>query len=123
MKRTEGRGAVDPENHVVRLCVRGMGAEARGEEDEARRLFLQAWDEATDDYEACIAAHYVARHQTTPQDTLRGTGSAWTGPTEWGMNAYVASTRPCTRTWARAPRARRDDRRTRVLRAGCRTGT
>ncbi|KAA6220741.1 hypothetical protein CP973_00925 [Streptomyces albofaciens JCM 4342] len=48
-----------------------MGAEARGEEDEARRLFLQAWDEATDDYEACIAAHYVARHQTTPQDTLR----------------------------------------------------
>ncbi|HZY41132.1 MAG TPA: hypothetical protein VFF59_03940, partial [Anaerolineae bacterium] len=26
---------------------------------------------STDDYEACIAAHYVARHQATPQDTLR----------------------------------------------------
>ena len=24
-----------------------------------------------DDYEACIAAHYVARHQPNPQETLR----------------------------------------------------
>ncbi|WP_030665480.1 hypothetical protein [Streptomyces rimosus] len=62
---------MDPENHVVRLCVRGMGAEARGEGEEARRLFMQAWEDAADDYEACVAAHYVARHQTTPQDTLR----------------------------------------------------
>ncbi|KEF08081.1 MULTISPECIES: hypothetical protein [Streptomyces] len=62
---------MDPDNHVVRLCVRGMGAEARGEEDEARRLFLRAWEDASDDYEACVAAHYVARHQATPEDTLR----------------------------------------------------
>ncbi|MFH8404582.1 hypothetical protein ACH4FX_07365 [Streptomyces sp. NPDC018019] len=62
---------MDPENHVVQLCVRGMEAEARGEEDEARRLFLRAWEDSADDYEACIAAHYVARHQTTPQGTLR----------------------------------------------------
>ena len=31
--------------------------------DEASLLFMQAWDQSRDDYEACIAAHYVARHQ------------------------------------------------------------
>ncbi|OKI00396.1 hypothetical protein A6A06_22985 [Streptomyces sp. CB02923] len=62
---------MDAANHVVRLCVRGMEAEARGEDDAARRLFLSAWQDAGDDYEACIAAHYVARHQDTPEDTLR----------------------------------------------------
>ncbi|MGW0916641.1 hypothetical protein ACWD1Z_33685 [Streptomyces sp. NPDC002784] len=35
-----------------------------------RDLFLQAWDAASDDYDACIAAHYLARHQPTPQETL-----------------------------------------------------
>ncbi|MFH9420244.1 hypothetical protein [Streptomyces sp. NPDC017529] len=62
---------MDADNHVVRLCVRGMEAEARGEGEEARRLFQLAWDDAVDDYEACIAAHYLARHQTTPEDTLQ----------------------------------------------------
>ncbi|MEV5593454.1 hypothetical protein [Streptomyces sp. NPDC052496] len=61
---------MDAGNAVVRMCVRGMEAEARGESDQARRLFLQAWETASDDYEACIAAHYVARHQATPEDTL-----------------------------------------------------
>ncbi|MFD7662567.1 hypothetical protein [Streptomyces sp. NPDC059788] len=62
---------MDAGNHVVRLCVRGMEAEARGEDEAARRLFLLAWQDAKDDYEACVAAHYVARHQATPEDTLR----------------------------------------------------
>ncbi|MEU7184727.1 hypothetical protein [Streptomyces sp. NPDC045369] len=62
---------MDAGNHVVRLCVRGMEAEARGEDGAARRLFLEAWEAASDDYEACIAAHYVARHQETPEETLR----------------------------------------------------
>ncbi|MFI0258824.1 hypothetical protein ACH4OW_07270 [Streptomyces sp. NPDC017056] len=48
-----------------------MEAEARGESEEARRLFQLAWDGAVDDYEACIAAHYLVRHQTTPEATLR----------------------------------------------------
>ena len=37
----------------------------------ARRLYRQAWEIATDDYDACIAAHYVARHQANPEETLR----------------------------------------------------
>ncbi|MCS7481150.1 hypothetical protein ACFFQW_05850 [Umezawaea endophytica] len=62
---------MDPDNTVVRLCGEGMRAEAAGRPEEAKRLFLEAWDAAGDDYEACVAAHYVARHQGTPEDVLR----------------------------------------------------
>lgn len=62
---------MDPDNTVVRLCGEGMRAEAEGRADDARRLFTEAWEAATDDYEACVAAHYLARHQETPQDVLR----------------------------------------------------
>ncbi|MDB5036115.1 MAG: hypothetical protein JWQ98_3356 [Chlorobi bacterium] len=62
---------MDPENPVVKLCAEGMQAEMEGRPDDARDLFMRAWDRATDDYEACIAAHYVARHQETPEETLR----------------------------------------------------
>ena len=59
-----------PENPVVKLCVAGMQAEGRGDPEGARRLFAEAWDTAGDNFEACIAAHYLARHQPTPQDEL-----------------------------------------------------
>lgn len=61
---------MDPDNPVIKLCAQGMAAEARGETDEAARLFQRAWEAATDDYESCVAAHYVARHQPTPEKTL-----------------------------------------------------
>lgn len=61
---------MDPENPIVKLCVEGMKAEGAGRLDEARALFTRAWESHTDDWEACIAAHYLARHQPTPQDTL-----------------------------------------------------
>lgn len=62
---------MDPNNPVVLLCVQGMQAEGAGRHDEARALFAQAWEARTDDWEACVAAHYLARHQPTPEDTLR----------------------------------------------------
>lgn len=58
------------ENHVARLCAEGMDAEATGLTDDARRLFAEAWARRRDHYEACIAAHYVARHQPTPARAL-----------------------------------------------------
>ena len=61
---------MDPENYVVKLCAAGMEAEFAGRIDDARRLFDEAWQAAQDDYEACIAAHYVARHQPTFADNL-----------------------------------------------------
>ncbi|MCY1043758.1 hypothetical protein OV208_20735 [Corallococcus sp. bb12-1] len=60
---------MDPENPVVKLCGQGMQAEAAHRHEEARECFQRAWDAARDDYEACIAAHYLARHQPTPEDT------------------------------------------------------
>ncbi|MFB4285224.1 MULTISPECIES: hypothetical protein [unclassified Nonomuraea] len=61
---------MDPDNPVVRLCTQGMQAEAEGRDIDAKGFFQQAWEIAGDDYEACIAAHYLARHQSTPQQTL-----------------------------------------------------
>lgn len=59
-----------PSNNVVRLCIQGMDKEGKGEPDEARRLFLQAWIEATNDFEKFLAAYYVARHQETVAERL-----------------------------------------------------
>ncbi|MCO5995051.1 hypothetical protein [Actinoallomurus rhizosphaericola] len=61
---------MNPDNPVVRLCSEGMRAEAEARQNDARDLFRRAWETATDDYEACVAAHYVARHQPTSEDTL-----------------------------------------------------
>ena len=60
---------MDPNNPVVKLCVAGMEAEGRGELEAAHRCFQQAWETRQDDFEACIAAHYLARHRATPQET------------------------------------------------------
>ena len=48
-----------------------MGMEDKGKPDEAGRLFLRAWNEATNDFEKFTAAHYVARHQKNVSDKLK----------------------------------------------------
>jgi hypothetical protein len=62
---------MDLTNPVIQLCMEGTRAEFEGRRDDARALYQQAWDLAQDDYEACIAAHYVARFQDSPEQTLR----------------------------------------------------
>lgn len=61
----------DPNNNVVKLCVQGMDMEGKSKTEEASRLFLQAWSEATSDFEKFTAAHYVARHQKSVPDKLK----------------------------------------------------
>lgn len=61
---------VDPDDPIVRLCAEGMQAEAAGRDGDAKALFGRAWEEAADDYERCVAAHYVARHQDGADATL-----------------------------------------------------
>src|SRR5664279_985496 len=60
-----------PNNNIVKLCLQGMGMEEKGKPEEASTLFLQAWNEATNDFEKFIAAHYVARHQKNVSDKLK----------------------------------------------------
>jgi hypothetical protein len=62
---------MDKENPVVKLCAEGMALEAQGHPAEAMQAFTQAWEIAADDFEASIAAHYVARHQKSDTETLR----------------------------------------------------
>jgi len=61
----------NPTNNVVKLSLQGMNMEEQGKPEEANKLFLQAWNEATDDLEKFIAAHYVARHQKNVSDKLK----------------------------------------------------
>ena len=61
---------MEPDNAVVKLCAAGMVAEGEGRGADAKALFEQAWHSSRDDFEACIAAHYVARHQATPEATF-----------------------------------------------------
>jgi tetratricopeptide (TPR) repeat protein len=59
-----------PFNNVVKLCLQGMEMEEKGKPDEATKLFLQAWNDATNDFEKFLAAHYLVRHQKTVSDQL-----------------------------------------------------
>jgi len=60
-----------PFNNVVKLCLQGMDMEGKGKPEEALKLFLQGWNEATNDFEKFIAAHYIARHQKTVSEKLK----------------------------------------------------
>jgi hypothetical protein len=41
-----------------------------GDADVARALFERAWEIRRDDFDAAVAAHFLARHQPTPELTL-----------------------------------------------------
>lgn len=61
---------LDPENPVVRLCVAGVQAEQTGEGERAAELYRGAWDARSNDLEASIAAHYMARVQADERARL-----------------------------------------------------
>lgn len=60
-----------PANPIVQLCLQGMNMEDNGNQQEAARLFFQAWEKATSDFEKFTAAYYVARHQKNVPDKLK----------------------------------------------------
>jgi hypothetical protein len=59
---------IDGNSVVARLCAAGMAID--GDVVAAGALFRQAWDARRDDYEASIAAHFLARHQPSLSDSL-----------------------------------------------------
>ena len=61
---------MDLNNPVIQLCLAGTQAEFENRPEAARSAYRQAWDLAQDDYEASVAAHYVARLQSDPEVTL-----------------------------------------------------
>jgi tetratricopeptide (TPR) repeat protein len=61
----------NPNNPLVKLCVQGMAMEEMGKAEEAKTLFLQAWNDAANDFEKYLAAYFVARHQRNVSDRLK----------------------------------------------------
>lgn len=61
----------NPNNTIVKMCIQGMDSEEKGKPEEAGRLFLQAWNEATVDFEKFLAAYYLARYQKDVSDKLK----------------------------------------------------
>lgn len=61
----------NPNNNIVKLCIQGMDMEDKGRPEEASRIFIQAWNEATNDFEKFTAAHYVTRHQENVPEKLK----------------------------------------------------
>jgi hypothetical protein len=66
-----GEMEFNPANKVIRLCIQGMEMEGKSEPEAASRIFVQAWNEATDDFEKFTAAYYVARQQKNVRDKLK----------------------------------------------------
>jgi tetratricopeptide (TPR) repeat protein len=62
---------MDTNNPVIELCLKGTQAEFEGRIDAARASYQQAWEASRNDYEACIAAHYLARRQDDPHEAFR----------------------------------------------------
>ncbi len=62
---------MDLNNPVIKLCIEGTRAEFEGRIEDARTLFMQAWEASRDDFDACVSAHYVARYQEEPEEILR----------------------------------------------------
>ncbi len=60
-----------PRSEIVRLCIEGMGLEEGGHLKEARKMFLRAWNEATDNHEKLLAAYHVSRQQEDAADQLK----------------------------------------------------
>jgi tetratricopeptide (TPR) repeat protein len=61
----------NPNNNIIKRCIQGMALEEQDRPEEAGTHFLQAWNEATNDFEKFIAAHFVARHQKNVSDKLK----------------------------------------------------
>jgi hypothetical protein len=61
---------MDTTNPIIQLCIQGARAEFEHRLDDARAFYQQAWELHSDDYEACIAAHYLARFQDSPEKSM-----------------------------------------------------
>lgn len=60
-----------PGNPAVKRCIQGMALEEKGEHTEAAKLFIQAWNDATNDFERFIVAYHIARLQKDIHEKLK----------------------------------------------------
>ncbi len=80
-----------PDNPIVRLCMQGMRLEEQGKLEEAAVLFLQGWDEATNDFERFLVAGFTARVQPNASDRITWYESALELAEKVGDNAVQSA--------------------------------
>lgn len=61
----------NPNNPIIQRCLQAMAQEAQGNPEKASTLFMQALDEAANDFERYLAAYFLARHQNNATDKLK----------------------------------------------------
>ena len=61
----------NPSSDVVKLYLRAIAMEEKGEIETARELSVQAWSSAQTDLEKFISARQVAHHQESVSDRLK----------------------------------------------------
>jgi tetratricopeptide (TPR) repeat protein len=61
----------DPNNSIVKLCLQGISMEEKNQAEEAGKLFLKAWNEATTDHEKFISAYCLSRQQKNAHDKIK----------------------------------------------------
>jgi hypothetical protein len=69
---------IDANSPSAKLCIKGIQAEFEHKLDDARNLYREAWSVAIDDYDSCIAAHYIAHLEENPESAL-----------EWNLKALT----------------------------------
>ena len=60
----------NPNNPIIQRCMQGMDLAEKDQTEAAATLFLQAWNEAGNDFEKFIAAHFTARYRLDTRDKL-----------------------------------------------------
>jgi Rifampin ADP-ribosyl transferase len=65
-----------PANPVVKLCLQGIRAADAGNANAANQCFMDAWRDATDDFERFLAAWFVARQQLDATQQLHWLNAA-----------------------------------------------
>ena len=61
----------DPSNPIIQLCMKGMALEESGDLDDAIEVFLEAWNQTSDDYERFIASYHLGLRQNNVDDKLK----------------------------------------------------
>lgn len=61
----------DLNNYIIQQCLKGIAMDEQGNSEEAKNIFLSAWEKASNDFEKYITAHFVSKHQSNVQDRLQ----------------------------------------------------
>lgn len=61
----------NPNNKIVKLCLQAIGMEENGNAPKANELFLQAWNDSSQDFEKFIAAYFLAQQQKNISEKLK----------------------------------------------------